>query len=102
MKKEYDLGHVAAEPKEPATGCSDDQTNLIQYSSDKKVRFWDHHLNDRFVGTSGHQDRQEDTDDPPDGREDGHGEDRGPHDDALEEHTHFIVILISTSKLPSL
>ena len=65
-------------------------------------KFGDQHLNDRFVRTSGHKDRQEDADDPPDGREDGHGEDRGPHDDALEEHTHFIVILISTSKLPSL
>ena len=52
--------------------------------------------------TSGHKDGQEDADDPPDGREDGHGEDRGPHDDALEEHTHFIVSPISTSKLPSL
>ena len=51
------------------------------------------------MGTPGDEDRQEDAHDPPDGREDGHGEDRGPHD-ALEEHTHFIVILISTSKLP--
>jgi len=61
------LGHVAAEPEQPAAGGGDDQTNL----------------DDRFVGTSGHKDGQEDANHPPDGREDGHGEDRGPHDDAL-------------------
>ena len=56
------------------------------------------HLDYRFVGTPGDEDRQEDAHDPPDGREDGHGEDRGPHD-ALEEHTHFIVILIKYIKI---
>ena len=56
------------------------------------------HLDDRFVGTPGNEDRQEDADDPPDGREDGHGEDRGPHD-PLEEHTQFIVILTKYIKI---
>ena len=102
-KKGQYLGHVATEPKQPATGCSDDQTNLIQYSWNKKRQILGSSPEWQICGDFWAPGRAGGRRRPPRWPwKWPRGGPRPPWWSALEEHTHFIVILISTSKLPSL